>query len=143
MPREASVNFCNQLDRQADAFSVGLPGLQRTLPEIFVDVPHGTPVERSRHSDESRAPVGQSDSRQPASRDQFIASADAWIEPFHDPGAGAAVLSEAHSMNSSVGLLQRNVFDELARRVWTAEQISQGAAQLHQAGLPRLFKQLI
>src|SRR5881397_3918251 len=119
MSRKARVYLRNQLDGSLQSLAVGFAvdfaGTELAGTEVVVHMPHANAAARGDAAQQGRTAAVQTDRRQPAFGDQFIAAGDLRLQAFDHNRASLAIDGKAQAVNGLRPPLERLLVKQTTR----------------------------
>src|SRR2546425_4033049 len=125
MAGKPRVQPCNQLDRSAHVFAVELIGIEFTMAEIVIYVPHAVAAGLGDTAEQCRTVFGHAGCGKPASLYQFAALRDLRSQALHNHLTSLAVDEEPQPEDTRRARLQHLLIKHTALCLAATEQLFQ------------------
>ena len=127
----AGVELSDEINDRRDGFRVRMRGVQRSLTQVFVHMPHAAAVPLRRRGEQAGGTGAQSQGGQPAPQHELVAAREPGIEPLQHERARAAVRPSPQAIDP--GLQALELGGALVRTV-VREQLPQHLAEFGPTG---------
>src|SRR5438874_2071241 len=143
MPGEAHVYLSNQFHAGTHALGIQMPGVQRPVTEVIINVPDPLTVALRRHPEQGGTVITQANRRQPTSDRQLIPLRVVQLHAFDHYRADPAIEDKAQAVNARATRGKLALLEDLAQGRRFTENLLQQLTELDQPRLATVFQQVV